>query len=169
MSSGSKLVLAMAVFLLMLSLPMKLLWRTNANAFHQNQLGQAERLHVWLEASRIPIERDFQPKPGIWHGWRIRLANCSVIALPQPDFDGTELLRRLAGNDPDLRYVYDGRISDQPPVVDTMIAKLRFVVAPFLSKPSDALVIVIAAPKGCRDYEALDWSRLWKEDLLAGV
>jgi hypothetical protein len=29
-----------------------------------------------------------------------------------------------------------------------------------LAKQSDWLVVIVAAPKGCRDYEALDWSRL---------
>jgi hypothetical protein len=146
--------------LLLLTLPLKLAWHTAADPIRENEVAQAQRLHRWLDAIGMPIERDVQPKPRLWEGWQVRLPGCSVVLLPRPDFDGTELLGRLIEGH-ELRYVYEGRISDQPPFIATMFAKARSVVAPFLARPSDGLVVMVAAPKGCRDYETLDWTRLW--------
>lgn len=162
MSSAAKVGL-LAALLLTLSLPPKfLVWQATASALQRGELDPPRQLRLGLEAIAAPVEREVRLKPGIWHGWQLGLPGCPVIALPQPEFDGTEILQRMAGSDHDLRYVYDGRISDSLPLIDTMIAKVRLAAAPFLAKPSDRLVVILVAPKGCRDYETLDWARLWQ-------
>jgi hypothetical protein len=60
-----------------------------------------------------------------------------------------------------MRFILHGHISDDLPYGRAMIDRMLYVLNPVMPERGyRPFIVVVIAPKGCRDYEDIPWSRL---------
>ena len=152
---------ALALLLLALSLPLKFALPTG-RADSDHMQARPEILHAFLVAAGVPIEAAYPVTSYGASGWKLRLPHCSAIAVPEWQVDEiTDLLREMAGPDDDLHFVLRGRVTASPPYARAMIGRMLYVLSPILPNLEyRPFIVVVIAPKTCRDYENIPWAKL---------